>query len=80
MWVGQKSRCDEAEFQEAFGQITHELEQHLQRAYRMGHADGVQALLAQLPDSVKAQYEFEPELDKFWAEKRWQKHKQDGDV
>lgn len=43
----------------------------IKRAYILGHGKGAIAALAQLPESVSSVYEFDPEIDKIWAERAW---------
>ncbi len=36
-----------------------------------GHAEGAKAAIAQLPEEQQGVYEFDPEIDRFWADRAW---------
>jgi hypothetical protein len=45
----------------------------LRKAFQAGHREGALAAISQLPQNIQDTYEFDADVDKFWAEKSYRK-------
>ena len=45
--------------------------------YRKGFLDGTKAAIASLPEDVATRYLVEEDLNKFWADKRWEAYQKE---
>lgn len=68
---------DRGEWSESKDYIEDYVEGLLKRAFQAGHREGAISALEVLPENLKDVYEFEPDVDKHWAEKRWLTFKKD---